>query len=277
MYICIYIHRYIYTYINTCIYICIYMFIYIYICIYVMYIYVYMYVCMYTARRVGPDGMRAGCECSGGSRRAALWTETGQPRRECRRSVRRRAGLWHRNGAAWTGPLACTRRLLGCFRVHDVVGERGVSLRRSCGAVRLLLGSVAQPAATACGVGVHLGGHGGGERLRGENEPADPSDDCLEARVGGRVAGGGLRLRGAPRPERPALSAQASADLSGSRPRSCTRSDGSCRTPSLRPSTRRARTGGIWWPCRHRGAQQLTAALRNKHHPSYFPSGPYSA
>ncbi len=37
----------------------------------------------------------------------------------------------------------------------------------SCFAVRLLLGCLAWPPATACGMGVHLGGHGGRQRLRG--------------------------------------------------------------------------------------------------------------
>ena len=36
-------------------------------------------------------------------------------------------------------------------------------------------------AATSDGVGVHLGGHGGRQRLRGQIEPADPSDDCWVA------------------------------------------------------------------------------------------------
>jgi hypothetical protein len=58
------------------------------------------------------------------------------------------------------------------------------------GRALLLLGCVARQPATACGVGVHLGGHGGGERLRGQNEPADPSDDGLGA-SGGRVGGDG--------------------------------------------------------------------------------------
>ena len=57
----------------------------------------------------------------------------------------------------------------------------------SCFAVRLLLGCVARQPATACGMGLHLGGNGGGERLQGQNEPADPSDDCLGA--------SGMRLR----------------------------------------------------------------------------------
>ena len=66
----------------------------------------------------------------------------------------------------------------------------------SCGAVRLLLGCAARPPATACGVGVHLGGHGLRERLRGQSEPlqqpADPPDDCLGAKGRrGQVGGWG--------------------------------------------------------------------------------------
>ncbi len=60
---------------------------------------------------------------------------------------------------------------------------------------------------------MHLGERGRRERLRGQNEPADPSDDCVGA-SGRLMAGGGLGLRGAPRPGRPALS-QASADRAG--------------------------------------------------------------
>ena len=39
-------------------------------------------------------------------------------------------------------------------------------------------------------MGVHLGGHGGRQRLRWQNEPADPSDDGLVA------SGGEWRVRG---------------------------------------------------------------------------------
>jgi hypothetical protein len=86
-----------------------------------------------------------------------------------------------------------------------------------CFAARLLLGCAAQPRATSCGMGVHLGGHGGRQRLWGQNELADPSDDCL-----GASGGGGLRLRGVPRTGRPALSPQASADRPARSPRRCT-------------------------------------------------------
>jgi hypothetical protein len=110
------------------------------------------------------------------------------------------------------------------------------------GRALLPLGCVARTPAMACGVGVHLAGHGGGERLRRQNEPADPSDDGLEA-SGRRVAGGGLGQRGAPRPGRPALSAQASADRPARRPRRCA-SIGRRRTRPRAPSDcRRARTG----------------------------------
>ncbi len=43
-----------------------------------------------------------------------------QPAPSGSRSVRRRAGLWHGNGAAWTGPWCTRRRLLGCNRVPPV-------------------------------------------------------------------------------------------------------------------------------------------------------------
>ena len=114
-------------------------------------------------------------------------------RPKCQRSVRRCAGLWHGNGAAWTGPLVCTRRRLSrCKLVPpcDHYGKRPVhpSLRGravQCGYCWICV--AARPPATACGMGVHLGGHGGRQRLRGQNEPADPSDDGLGA--SGRASG----------------------------------------------------------------------------------------
>ncbi len=102
-------------------------------------------------------------------------------RPECQRSMRRRAGRWHGNDAASTGPLACTgRRLLGRKWVPLVRPLRQIGVTAwPCLAARMLLlfGGVAWPPAT--GVGVHLGGHGGRQRLRRQNEPADPSDDLL--------------------------------------------------------------------------------------------------
>ena len=56
------------------------------------------------------------------------------------------------------------------------------------------------------------------------------------------IAGGGLGLQGAPRPGRPALSAQASADRPARRPRRCTDS-GRRRTRVRGPSACRARPG----------------------------------
>ena len=86
--------------------------------------------------------------------------------------------------------------------------------------------SVATAAASACG---------------GKTEPADPSDDGLGA-SGAQLAGGGLGLPGAPRPGRPALSAQASAGRPARRSCSCTCSSGRGRTRLRSPSARRART-----------------------------------
>jgi hypothetical protein len=125
-------------------------------------------------------------------------------------------------------------------------------------AVRLLLGCVAQPPAAACGVGVRLGGSGSwspapalirrlvlplqGLPVPGQNEPADPSDDCLRA-SGGRVAGGGLGLRGrgAPRPGPPARSAQASADRKQARIVRCRGQHRRTCSPSAR-TTRKIKT-----------------------------------
>ncbi len=88
---------------------------------------------------------------------------------------------------------------------------------------------------------VHLGGHGGRQRLRGAKR-AGRSIGRLLRSVGGRVAAGGLGLRGAPRPGRPALSAQASAGRPARRPRRCTCSGRRC-TRLRSPSACRARTG----------------------------------
>jgi hypothetical protein len=71
-------------------------------------------------------------------------------------------------------------------------------------------------------------------------------------RVGGRVAGGGLGLRGAVQPARPALSAQARAGRPARRPRRCTCS-GRRRTQLRTPSACRARTGSIRFARRHGG------------------------
>ncbi len=115
-------------------------------------------------------------------------------RPKCQRSVRRCAGLWHGSGTAWTGPLVCTRRRLSrCKLVPpcDHYGKRPVraSLRGravQCGYCWICV--AARPPATACGMEVHLGGHGVRQRLRGQNEPAEPSDDCLGA--SGLASGG---------------------------------------------------------------------------------------
>ncbi len=67
--------------------------------------------------------------------------------------------------ASTTGNGPCTRHLRG----------RAVQ----CGYCWICV--AARPPATACGMGVHLGGHGGRQRLRGQNEPAEQSDDCSGA------------------------------------------------------------------------------------------------
>jgi hypothetical protein len=114
------------------------------------------------------------------------------------------------------------------------------SLRGRC-AFLLPLGCAARPPAMACRVGVHLGGDGGRERLRGR-----PSRR-LRRLLRGDLAGG---EHGAPRPGRLALSPQASADRPAGSPRHCNRSRRR-RTQKRWPSPRRARTGGRRCPRRH--------------------------
>jgi hypothetical protein len=59
-----------------------------------------------------------------------------------------------------------------------------------CVAVRLLLKCFARPPLTACGVWVHLGGHGRRKRLRmGQNEPAHRTIGEWGA-IGGRTSTG---------------------------------------------------------------------------------------
>jgi hypothetical protein len=73
----------------------------------------------------------------------------------------------------------------GCIRVHAFALS-----------VRLLLRCVAQPPATACGVGVDLGGNGGRQRLLRAKRAGKP----IKRWIGGEwrtMASGGLGLRGA--------------------------------------------------------------------------------
>ena len=82
------------------------------------------------------------------------------------------------------------------------------------------------------------------------------------------IAGGGLRLRGAPRPGRPALPAQGSADRPARRPHRCTRSSGRRRTRMRSPSARRTLACSSWWPRAPSGPSSARAPSR---------SGPNSA
>jgi hypothetical protein len=75
--------------------------------------------------------------------------------------------------------------------------QEGSAGKGSPGTSRLLLGCAAQPPATACGVGMHLGGHGGRQRLRGAKRTADPSDDGLGASGGWGAGAAGRTSTGA--------------------------------------------------------------------------------
>ena len=205
-----------------------------------------------SARKLGPDGRVA---CGTG------WESNCAVRSRCaRRRVARRAsrsigygrlvGMATKPGglasiSPWCAPDGGCKR-----RMHAVVFPMRAlrqpcpftyaSLRGRC-AFLLPLGCAARPPAMACRVGVHLGGDGGRERLRGR-----PSRR-LRRLLRGDLAGG---EHGAPRPGRLALSPQASADRPAGSPRHCNRSRRR-RTQKRWPSPRRARTGGRRCPRRH--------------------------
>jgi hypothetical protein len=135
------------------------------------------------ARRVGPDGrravrdgsavegrgVRAGCgvctqRCSPPSvaafGTAACWAYHGSEAALmgfwCARVVRVQEGACGGASHATSNFEATSKRVTAWSRVE----------------LRLLLACVARPPGTACGVGMHLVGHGVRERLRGQNEPA---------------------------------------------------------------------------------------------------------
>jgi hypothetical protein len=121
----------------------------------------------------------------------------------------------------------CTRHCQCAVVLCSVIGCWVVSRNHQRRRAAWVCTSVATAVASACG---------------GKTEPADPSDDGSAA-SGRRVTGWGFGLRGAPRPDRPALSAQASADRPARSPRCCTRN--SRRRTRLRaPSACSARTSG---------------------------------
>jgi hypothetical protein len=129
-----------------------------------------------TERRARRRARGTGQGCSGRSGRACgVCTATCTVQSAARGSVRYGGAL----GTAWQRrcldqPLVCARDggcqgARGCLPSGPYVQparERGTV--RSCVALRLLLAFDARRPATACGVGVHLGGHGSRERLRGK-------------------------------------------------------------------------------------------------------------
>ena len=152
------------------------------------------------ARSVGPDGRRAVRD--GGAAEGRGGRATCAPRRAARRawqhSVRPRAGRGmatklplralgvHQTAVAGVQEGACGR----ASHVTPYVGPaRERVTTRSRDALRLLLACVARPPGPACGVGVHLSGHGGRERLRVQNEPAHRT--CLGSSGGDCGVGAG--------------------------------------------------------------------------------------
>jgi hypothetical protein len=127
--------------------------------------------------------------------------------------------------------------------------------------IRCALFTVAQPSATACGVGLHLGGHGLRERLRGQNEPAH--------RTIAWGASGGLGA-GAMGRTSTGTTCAISATNRGS--------SGAQSTPlySQVPSAYKVACS-FTSPRSNRKYQVSPSAMRPKYRPSHCPSGPCSA
>ncbi len=151
--------------------------------------------------------------------------------------VTRPATVWRRRGTGRIGRgvfATCGTRTETRSAAHPSVrcgGVLGTAWQRSClDEPSPVCTSVAMAFASSCGCKTNrrIGRSLGGERWA--------------------MAGGGLRLRGAPRPGRPALPAQGSADRPARRPHRCTRSSGRRRTRMRSPSARRTLACNSWWP-----------------------------